>query len=103
MGQQIVVQKPIVDGDVAVFVTNRNLSGADGVRFESAADAEAGTSVPAKLAARLFGIDPGMRHVYVAANHIVVRRVVGWDDAHVEDAVRVVEDFFVFYPMADST
>ncbi len=103
MGQRIVVQKPIVDGDVAVFVTNRNFSGADGVKFESATAAEAGTSVPAQLAARLFGIDPGMRHVYVAANHIVVRRVVGWDDAHVEDAVRVVEEFFVFYPVGDST
>ncbi len=103
MGQHIVVQEPIVDGDVAVFVTDRNLSGADGVRFESAADAEAGTSVPAKLAARLFGIDPGMRHVYVAANHIVVRRVVGWDDARVDDAVRVVEEFFVFYPVGGST
>ncbi len=103
MGQRIVVQQPIVDGDVAMFVTNRNFSGTDGVRFESATDAEASTSVPAKLAARLFGVDPGMRHVYIAANHIVVRRVVGWDDAHVDEAVRVVEEFFVFYPVGDST
>jgi hypothetical protein len=103
MGQRIVVQQPVVDGDVAVFVTNRNFSGADGVRFDSATVAGTGTSVPAELAARLFGVDPGMRHVYVAANHIVVRRVVGWDDAHVDEAVRVVEDFFVFYPAADST
>lgn len=103
MGQRIVVQKPIVDGDVAVFVTNRNFSGADGVGFESVTDAEAGTSVPAQLAARLYGVDPGMRHVYIAANHIVIRRVVGWDDAHVDDAVRVVEEFFVFYPVGDPT
>ena len=103
MGQRIVVQQPIVDGDVAVFVTDRNLSGADGVRFESAADAEAGTSVPAKLAARLYGVDAGMRHVYIAANHVLVTRVVGWDDAHLDEAVRVVEEFFVFYPVDDPT
>ncbi len=103
MGQRIVVQQPIVDGDVAVLVTDRNLSGADGVRFESATDAEAGTSVPAKLAARLYGVDPGMRHVYIAANHVVVRRVVGWDEAHLDEVVRVVEEFFVFYPVGDAT
>lgn len=103
MGQRIAVQQSIVEGDVAVFITDRNLSGAGDVRFESVADAEAGTSVPAKLAARLFGVDPGMRHVYIAANHIVVRRVVGWDDAHVDEAVRVVEEFFVFYPVGDPT
>jgi len=103
MGQRIVVQEPIVEGDVAVFVTNRNLSGVDGVRFESAADAETGTSVPARLAARLYGVDAGMRHVYIAANHVVVRRVVGWDDAHLDEAVRVVEEFFVFHRVGDPT
>ena len=103
MGQRIVVQQPIVDGDVAVFVTDRNLSGADGVRFEAVSDAEAGTSVPAKLAARLYDVDAGMRHVYIAANHVVVRRVVGWDEARLDEAVRVIEELFVFYPVGEPT
>jgi hypothetical protein len=102
MGQRIVVQQPIVEGGVAVFVTNRSLTGAGGITFESATDAEAGTGAAAKLAARLYAVDAGMRHVYVDMNHIVARRVVGWDDAHLAAVVRTVEELFVFYRVADA-
>ncbi len=84
-------------GDVAVFVTDRSLTGVGGIRFESVSDAEAQGAVPAKLAARLYAVDAGLRQVYVAMDTIVVRRVVGWNDAQLAAVARVVEELFVFY------
>lgn len=99
MGQRIVVQEPFVVGDVAVFVTDRSVTGVGGITFESASDAEAQGGIPARLAARLYAVDAGLRQVYVAMDTIVVRRVVGWDDPHLVAVARAVEDLFVFYPV----
>ena len=99
MGQRIVVQQPVVVGDVAVFVTDRSLTGMVGIRFESASEAEAGRGVPANLAARLYAVDAGLRDVYVAMDTIVVRRVVGWDEVRLDVVARAVEELFVFYPV----
>ncbi len=97
MGQGIVVQPPIVVGDVLVIVTDRNLTGMGAASFESASDADGTESIPARLAARLHAADAGVRQVYVAMNAVIVRRVVGWDDAHLAEEKSAIEDLFVFY------
>jgi hypothetical protein len=97
VGQHIVVQPPIVVGDVAVFVTDRSMTGMGAMTFQSAADAGTRGGAPAELALRLYAVDAGLRQIYVAMNAIVVRRVVGWDDAHIAAIMRGIEDLFVFY------
>jgi len=99
MGQRIAVQQPVVEGDVAVFVTDRNFTGAGAIRFESMSDAETQKGVPAKLACRLYAVDAGLRQLYVAMDTIVVRRVVGWSDAHLAAVAHAIEEVFVFYPV----
>jgi hypothetical protein len=97
VGQHIAVQPPVVVGEVAVFITDRTITGMDGMTFESASDAEARGGAPAELAARLYAVDAGLREICVAMNAIVVRRVVGWDDAHIAAVTRGIEDLFIFY------
>ena len=96
MGQTITVEASVV-GEVAVFDTNRSLTGQDGGEF---ADAEAAKEAPgfdAELAARLFAADTAVAHVYVLSNALTVRRDGGWDDGAVDRASAVIRDFFVFY------
>ncbi len=102
MGQHIVVQEPVVVGDVAIFVTDRSLTGMAGIRFESASDAEGKEGIPARLAARLYAVDEALRQVYVAADTVVVRRVVGWNDAQLAAVAGALEELFVFYPVGGS-
>ncbi len=99
MGQRIVVQQPVTVGDVAVFVTDRSFTGVGGISFESVSDADAQGGIPAKLAASLYAVDAGLRQVYVAMNTIVVRRVIGWNDAQLAAVARAIEELFVFYPV----
>ena len=101
MGQRIVVQQPVVVGDVAIFVTDRSLAGSGAIEFESASDAEAGEGLPAEIAARIYAVDEALRQVYVAMNTIVIRRVVGWNDAQLAAVAQIVEDLFVVYPVHD--
>ena len=95
MGQPITISGTTVDGAVAAFHTDRGITGQDGVSFASA-DASDG-SFPGDLAARLFGADEAIDHVFIASNQVVVRRDGGWDDDSVAAAGSVVEAFFVFY------
>ena len=79
MGQPIQVAATRL-GDVALFDTDRSISGQDGMGFASIAEAEAASEFPAKLAARLFDADSAVDHVFAASNQVVVRppgRVVG--------------------------
>ncbi len=99
MGQHIVVQPPIVVGDVAVFVTDRSMTGMGAMTFQSAADTGARGGAAAELAVRLYAIDAGLRQLYVAMNTVVARRVVGWDDAHVAAMMRGIEELFVHHPV----
>ena len=97
MGQTITVESNVV-GEVAVFDTNRSLTGQDGGEFASREDAAAGDGFDAELADRLFAADAEVSHVYVLSNALTVQRAGGWDDASVESASQVIRDFFVFYP-----
>ena len=60
MGQHITVSAPSVIGDIAVFDTDRSLSGQDGIGFTSADEATATDTFPGRLAARLFAADPAV-------------------------------------------
>lgn len=95
MGQSIEVAASVVD-DIAMFDTDRALTGQDGVSFASVDETDR-AEFPAQLAKRLFADVPGIDHVFVASNQVVVRRPHGWDEDVVETASRVISGFFLFY------
>ena len=96
MGQKIEVSSTVVD-DIAMFDTDRGITGQDGVSYSSGDDITA-TDFPALLADRLFTDVPGVDHVFVASNQVVVRRPHGCDDQVVATAEGVIANFFLFYP-----
>ena len=96
MGQTITVESRVV-GDVAVFDTNRSLTGQDGAGFGSAEEAATGEDLPAELAHRLFAADDVVTHVWVQSNAATVRRTGGWAADALEAAADVISEFFVFY------
>ena len=95
MGQPIEVTSTGVD-DIAMFDTDRTITGQDGDSFNSS-QAEAATSIPGDLATRLFDRVAGIDHVFVASNQVVVRRPHGWDDHVIGTATKTITDFFLFY------
>lgn len=99
MGQKIEVASTVVD-DIAMFDTDRALTGQDGIGFSSSAELTL-DEFPAMLADRLFTGVPGIDHVFVASNQVVVRRPHGWDDQVVATAEQIIANFFLFYPDED--
>jgi hypothetical protein len=98
MGQQIEIQETTRLGNVLVVSTDRSLSGQDGETYRSGAEADAGNTFPARLAARLFAADSRIEHVYVMSNTVSIGRSGGWEDGAVSTASNVVVNFFTFYP-----
>ena len=96
MGQRIVLRTSTVIGDVAVFDTDRTISGQDGESFTSAEAARNGISFSARLAERLFESDDAIDSVFVQSNAVTIRRAAGW--ASTDEAGGVIEGFFEFYP-----
>ena len=97
MGQKIEITSSITIGDVAVFDTDRTLGGQDGERFRSVDEAEAGTTYPAGVAKTLLTADAGVKSVYVNSNVVSVERAGGWDDDALDQAGKLIRDFFSFY------
>jgi hypothetical protein len=95
MGQSIEVSSQVID-DIVMFDTDRAITGQDGVSYSSV-DEISDTEFPAELAKRLFADVPGIDHVFVASNQVVVRRPHGWDEDVVETASQVISKFFRFY------
>jgi hypothetical protein len=95
MGQRIEVQA-IVFGEVAVFDTDRSLTGQDGRGFTRESDL-GGVDFASRLAARLFDADEAVAHVFAASSQVVARRAEGWDEASVTRASDVIRELFVFY------
>ena len=94
MGQLIQVEaKPM--GTVALFSTDRSLTGQDGISL-SPRDAD-GADPPHELARRLFDADPLIDHVHVLSNTVAARRRESWDDEAVGRAGDVIANFFVHY------
>lgn len=96
MGQAIEVEASAI-GDVAVFDTDRSISGQDGEQFSASDEAEASQTFPGLLARKLFEADDAVGHVFAASNTITVKRNGGWDDASLGAISSVIEDFFLFY------
>lgn len=97
MGQSIVVEDHIVNGDVVMFSTDRSITGQDGVAFRSVDAARESDIFPGTLAERIFEADGGVDHVFVASNQVVVRRTSGWEDQTVAEISQVITDLFRFY------
>ncbi len=95
MGQEMTVAPQAV-GDVAIFDTNRSITGQDGTAHTPAGE-PAGDDFGAQLAARLFASDGGIDHVFVQSNVATVKRSGGWDDGSLQAAADVISRFFVFY------
>jgi len=96
MGQTIEV-KSVVLGEVALFDTDRTITGQDGLGFESTAAVDGGMTAASRLAASLFASDAAIDHVFVLSNEVTVRRTGGWSNENEGEAAAVIRDFFVFY------
>ncbi len=94
MGQLIQVEASPM-GRVALFSTDRSLTGQDGVSLTP--DTPDGEDAPHELARRLFDADRLVDHVHVLSNTISVRRRQSWDDEAVGRARDVIANLFVHY------
>jgi ferredoxin/flavodoxin---NADP+ reductase len=93
MGQTIEVKATRM-GDVALFDTDRSLTGQDSHSF---AGPSSGDDPPGILANRLFDSDPSVLHVHVLSNTVSIERDGGWDRPSLAAAQRVIANLFVFY------
>jgi ferredoxin--NADP+ reductase len=82
-------------GSVALFATDRSITGQDGVEFRP--DSVDGDGPPAELARRLFEADSSIDHVHVLSNTVSVRRHEDWDDDSLDDATGVISGLFIHY------
>ena len=96
MGQLIEVDHLLLD-DVAVFDTDRTLSGQDGETFASAAAAEASNTFPGQVARALFAALPSIVSVYVFSNTISARSRGGWKPEAADTAVGIIRNSLVHY------
>jgi ferredoxin--NADP+ reductase len=97
MGQLIEVSSTPL-GEVALFDTDRSLTGQDSHMFTAVTDR---TDPPATLAKRLFDSDPAIRHVQILSNTVSVKREGGWDETTLTAAEEVVANLFIFYDRDD--
>jgi len=96
VGQAIEVEATAI-GEVAVFDTDRTISGQDGQQFATQSEAEASPTFPGQLARRLFEADGSVAHIFAASNAITMQRAGGWDQESLAVTSSVIEDFFLFY------
>lgn len=94
MGQLIEVDAHPMDR-VALFSTDRSLTGQDGVSLKPG-DRD-GSDPPHDLARRLFESDPEIDHVHVLSNTVSVRRLNVWDQPAVDRASEVIANLFIYY------
>ena len=98
MGQSIVIESTETVDDSVIVTMNRSLTSQVGEGYDSLADADAGDSFGALLAARLFEVDGSIERVYVASNTVVLKYPGRLDDAVVSSLSSAIEDLFLFYP-----
>ena len=96
MGQTIEV-KSVLLGEVALFDTDRTMTGQDGRGFDSVAATRGDPTTAARLAAALFEGEASINHVFVLSNQVTVRRNGGWNDETASRAAETIRDFFIFY------
>lgn len=93
MGQLIEVSA-VPLGEVALFDTDRSLTGQDSHSFAGTSDRD---DPPAILANRLFDSDPSILHVHILSNAVSIERTGGWDRDSLAAARTVIANLFVFY------
>lgn len=96
MGQLIEVDRLLL-GDVAVFDTDRSLSGQEGETYASAAAADASNTFPGRVASALFAEFPSIVSVYVFSNTISVRTSDGWAEEQADVATGIIRNSLVHY------
>ncbi len=96
MGQVIKVE-PTSLGNVAIFDTDRSLTGQVGETYTSPAEARTRTTLPAKLAERIFEHEPSVASVYVYSNAISVSRPAEWSEGDIDELASVIRNFLVYY------
>ena len=94
MGQLIQVDASPM-GTVALFSTDRSLTGQDGVGITPRA--LDGADPPHELARRLFDADQLIDHVHVLSNTVSVRRRESWDDEAIGRASDIIANLFIHY------
>jgi hypothetical protein len=94
MGQPMQVFSTTVVDDIAMFATDRIVTGQDGASFSPG---DGGEEFPARLAAEVFAADDAVEHVFVASNQVVARRRGGWDAGRTAAVAEVITGFFVHY------
>ena len=94
MGQPMQVLSTTVVDEIAMFATDRGITGQDGASFGRA---DTGEGFPTRLAAEVFDADETVDHVFVGSNQVVARRPGGWDDAALDRVRSAIAGFFVFY------
>jgi hypothetical protein len=97
MGQTIEIMEVMPIGDVAIFHTDRTLTGQEGETYSGPIGAEAVGSLPARLALELFASDPSIDHCHVASNSVTLRRRGGWTEADLAAVQDVIARFPRFY------
>ncbi len=93
MGQKIDVTSIVLD-DIAIFDTDRSITGQEGHSYSGPTE---DSDPPAVLANRLFAFNPAIDHVHVLSNTVSVRRPGGWPEDLLSGASVVVSNLFVFY------
>lgn len=96
MGQLIEVEATKM-GNVAIFDTDRSLSGQDGETYTSEVDAADVDTFPAALARALFAHDPSLSSVFVYSNTVSIGRSAEWNDDAMSDMAEVIRNFLVYY------
>jgi ferredoxin--NADP+ reductase len=86
-------------GRLAVFSTDRSLTGQDGVGFTPTSSQSEGP--PAELARLLFRTDSSIDHVFIASNTVSARRESDWDDDSLDDVSGVISGLFTHYSAAE--
>lgn len=99
MGQRIEIDDTAVIDDTVVITTNRSFTGTAGEGYESAEGAGEADTFAGNVAAELFESNGAIQRVYVDQNALVITIDGGWDSAAVAAASRVIEDFFLYYPV----
>ena len=99
MGQPMQVLNTTVVDAIAMFATDRGVTGQEGVSL--ARGDEAGEGFPSALAGEIFATDDRIEHAFVVSNQVVVRRTDGWDEAALGEVADVISGFFVFYSGAE--
>lgn len=96
MGQQIEVHYSLL-GDVALFDTDRSLSGQDGESYTNSETAAGSGTFPGQVAAALLAEVSSIESVYVFSNTISVKRTGGWTTGGAEAAAAILRNALVYY------